>query len=90
MSSSPNTPFNPAIAHKRKEKDVMKLLMSDYKVIQSKQDPYDFTVEFDGPKSSFYEGGRWNVHVWLPPTYPFKSPSIGFNNRIFHPNVDES
>jgi len=94
MSSSNNTSntptFNPAIAHKRKEKDVMKLLMSDYKVTQSKQDPYDFTVEFDGPKSSLYEGGRWTVHVWLPPTYPFKSPSIGFNNRIFHPNVDEA
>jgi len=84
------TNFNPALAHKRKEKDVMKLLMSDYKVTQSKDNPYDFIIEFMGPKSSFYEGGTWEVHVILPDSYPYRSPSIGFNNKIYHPNVDEA
>lgn len=88
MAAANNT-FNAALASKRKEKDIAKLLMSDYKVIRSEENPNDFLVEFDGPKDSFYQGGKWLVHVILPESYPFKSPSIGFSNRIFHPNVDE-
>mmetsp|Transcript_23298 Transcript_23298/g.32581 ORF Transcript_23298/g.32581 Transcript_23298/m.32581 type:complete len:189 (-) Transcript_23298:346-912(-) len=76
---------------KRRDVDVMKLMMSDYEVSSGDSGSVnDFYVKFHGPKDSLYEGGVWKIHVTLPIEYPYKSPSIGFCNSMYHPNVDES
>ncbi|KAM3553494.1 hypothetical protein MY1884_006637 [Beauveria asiatica] len=62
-------------------------LMSDYEVTLVNDNK--FFVRFKGPAETPFEGGLWKVHVELPDGYPYKSPSIGFVNRIFHPNIDE-
>ncbi|KAM5572418.1 hypothetical protein ABKV19_012466 [Rosa sericea] len=74
---------------KRREMDLMKLMMSDYKVEMINDGMQEFFVDFNGPKESPYQGGVWRIRVELPDAYPYKSPSIGFVNKIYHPNVDE-
>lgn len=74
---------------KRRQMDLLKLKMSDYEVEMCDDSSMEFHVIFHGPKDTPYEGGQWKVHVELPDQYPYRSPSIGFINRIYHPNVDE-
>ncbi|KAK3343078.1 ubiquitin-conjugating enzyme/RWD-like protein [Neurospora tetraspora] len=76
---------------RRIETDVMKMLMSDYEVtlVNDNKAMQEFYVRFKGPAETPFEGGVWKVRVELPDQYPYKSPSIGFVNRIFHPNIDE-
>ncbi|KAH9720116.1 UBC core domain-containing protein [Citrus sinensis] len=62
---------------KRRDMDVMKLMMSDYNVETINDGLNEFNVEFHGPKESLYEGGVWKIRVELPDAYPYKSPSIG-------------
>ncbi|KAK1364330.1 Ubiquitin-conjugating enzyme E2 5 [Heracleum sosnowskyi] len=75
--------------NKRRETDLMKLMMSDYKVEMINDGLHEFFVYFHGPSDSPYQGGVWKIRVKLSDNYPYKPPSIVFINKIFHPNVNE-
>ena len=75
--------------HPRIAIDVKKLKKSGVEIIFDNQDVINtFIFILHGPKDSLYEGGKWRVRVHIPSEYPFKSPSVGFIDKILHPNVD--
>lgn len=67
----------------------MELMMSNHTVELIEDSIQQFHVIFKGPQDTPYAGGMWRIRVELPDQYPIKSPSIGFVNKIYHPNIDE-
>ncbi|XP_071951415.1 ubiquitin-conjugating enzyme E2 K-like [Antedon mediterranea] len=40
-----------------------------------------------GPPDTAYEGGKFNLEIEIPETYPFNPPKVKFSTRIWHPNI---
>ena len=47
-----------------------------------------FHVVVDGPKDSPYEGGKFQLEIYLPEEYPMVPPKVLFKTKIYHPNID--
>ncbi|XP_054872834.1 ubiquitin-conjugating enzyme E2Ka (UBC1 homolog, yeast) isoform X1 [Amphiprion ocellaris] len=43
--------------------------------------------EIAGPPDTPYEGGRYQLEIKIPETYPFNPPKVRFITKIWHPNI---
>ena len=74
----------------RRHRDVISLLVKGYKAEFNEDNPNIVTSIIEGPKDTIYEGGNWRIRIEMTDKYPFKSPSVCFLDKIFHPNIEES
>lgn len=42
---------------------------------------------FPGPPDTPYAGGTYTVDIQIPDMYPFKSPVMKFDTKMWHPNI---
>ena len=64
-------------------------LIQDKSIYNLKQvSPYKIICQIKGPKDTYYEEGEWRISILFSDRYPFKSPSVGFLDKIYHPNID--
>lgn len=42
---------------------------------------------FPGPPDTPYAGGLYTVDIQIPDMYPFKSPIMKFDTKMWHPNI---
>lgn len=45
------------------------------------------TGQIVGPPGTPYEGGRYDLSIEIPDTYPFNPPKVKFCTKIWHPNI---
>eukprot|EP01080_Neovahlkampfia_damariscottae_P012445 gene12445-6197_t len=48
-----------------------------------------FDVVMQGPEESPFEGGVFQLELFLPDTYPMQPPKVRFLTPLYHPNVDK-
>ena len=45
---------------------------------------HEWEVIMNGPQRSYYETGKFKIHISFSNIHPFKPPSILFKTNIFH------
>ena len=58
-------------------------------IVASEDPGTQWTVSMAGPEDSPFAGGTFELS-FIFENYPFKSPKIVFNTKIYHPNISDA
>jgi ubiquitin-conjugating enzyme E2 H len=73
-------------SQRRKMSDISALQKSGH--IIEMEDDGSMVCKLNGPPDTPYRDKVFRVRITLPVEYPFRSPSVGFLGKVYHPNVD--
>merc|ERR1711890_1756 len=73
----------------RIKEEIRRLSTKNYEIVKLSDNLNEIEILFNGPPETPFHGGKFKVRILIPDEYPFKSPSVGFVTKIFHPNIDE-
>ncbi|OMJ70982.1 hypothetical protein SteCoe_30909 [Stentor coeruleus] len=77
--------------NRRIQKETERLVMDPVAGISASPDPSNpryFHIQISGPITTPYEGGIFELELYLPDEYPMCPPKVRFLTKIYHPNVD--
>ncbi|PWN91811.1 putative UBC5-E2 ubiquitin-conjugating enzyme [Acaromyces ingoldii] len=69
--------------------DLTKEPLDGISVEASEENLYKWNARIQGPSSTPYQGGTFEVAIDFPIEYPFKGPKLRFLTPVYHPNVDK-
>lgn len=55
---------------------------------ESDNDIFRWRATIIGPTETPYENGIFNLVISFPADYPFKAPTITFETKVYHPNIN--
>jgi ubiquitin-conjugating enzyme E2 N len=56
--------------------------------VDSENERY-YHLFLEGPNDTPYEGGVFELEMYLPNPYPMRAPKVRFLTKIYHPNIDK-
>ena len=77
---------------RRIQKETERLHMEPVAGISASPDPNNpryFHIQIAGPITTPYEGGLFELELFLTDDYPMSPPKVRFLTKIYHPNVDK-
>lgn len=81
-----------ATLSRRIQKETERLNADPVAGISASPDPQNaryFHIQIAGPVTTPYEGGLFELELFLPDEYPMCPPKVRFLTKIYHPNVDK-
>ncbi|KAG2010458.1 ubiquitin-conjugating enzyme E2 [Coprinopsis cinerea AmutBmut pab1-1] len=63
---------------------------SSIKIEMIDESPFHLKGSFMGPEGTPYEGGKYEVDIVIPESYPFQPVKMKFLTKVYHPNVSSA